>query len=98
MEQILPSEVIERIFVFSQNPELRFISRSFHKISKTTKVRSEFFLFRFGPKNCFDFKKGLPAKFPKLFVNENLSLSLVNLGASIDPNQPKWGDFSTRNP
>ncbi|OLY83081.1 putative ankyrin repeat protein L25 [Smittium mucronatum] len=81
MEQVLNFEIIERIFVISQNPELRFLSKSFYKISKSTKARSEFFLHRFGKKNVLNFEMGLPAEFPNIFENEKLVLNLMKLGA-----------------
>ncbi|OLY83079.1 putative ankyrin repeat protein L25 [Smittium mucronatum] len=83
MDQILPSEIVERLFVVSQNAELRFLSKSFYRISKLTKVRSEFFLLQFGKKFVLDFNSGLPAKFPKIFNSEKLILSLLKKSSKI---------------
>ncbi|KAI8093051.1 ankyrin repeat-containing domain protein [Halteromyces radiatus] len=46
--QQLPAELLVRIFILAQNPELRLVMKTMYGISKSTLVRAQFLIERFG--------------------------------------------------
>ncbi|OLY79751.1 putative ankyrin repeat protein L25 [Smittium mucronatum] len=89
MEKRLPSEIIERIFIFTQDTELQYLSKSSYEIFKKVGFRSKFFLSRFGIKTVFDFENGLPAKYPKIFTSQELALCLLKVGVELNKSAAK---------
>ncbi|KAH8552701.1 ankyrin repeat-containing domain protein [Umbelopsis sp. PMI_123] len=47
----LPTELIVRIFVVAQNPDLRLVNRRFHDISTSNLLRAHYLYWYYGPSN-----------------------------------------------
>ncbi|KAG2177679.1 hypothetical protein INT44_008193 [Umbelopsis vinacea] len=45
----LPTELIVRIFVMTQNPDLRLVNRRFHEISSSNLLRAHYIYWHYGP-------------------------------------------------
>ncbi|ORZ09290.1 ankyrin repeat-containing domain protein [Absidia repens] len=46
--QQLPTELLIRIFLLAQNPQLRLVTRGFYGISRSALTRAQFLIYRFG--------------------------------------------------
>ncbi|PVU87954.1 hypothetical protein BB559_005798 [Furculomyces boomerangus] len=84
MDKITGYELLSKIFVFSQNPEVRLISREFFEISTLDSIRADFLLYKFGKVNVFGIKNHYFRKYPNLFKKQDLVLQLLKKGASLD--------------
>ncbi|PVU88529.1 hypothetical protein BB559_005537, partial [Furculomyces boomerangus] len=77
-------EILIKIFVLSQNPEVRFVSREFYEISSLDSVRASFLLKKIGKEQVLKVSKGSFKFFPNLFEKQELVLELLKKGANPD--------------
>ncbi|PWA01393.1 hypothetical protein BB558_002519 [Smittium angustum] len=84
MNKISSYEILTKIFIYSQNPEARFLSHHFLEISILNSVRADFLIYKFGKENAFNIQKNKFFQYPKLFQNQELILRLFEKGANPD--------------
>ncbi|OLY81420.1 putative ankyrin repeat protein [Smittium mucronatum] len=82
-----PFEILERIFIYAQNPNLSFISPNFYVASKSAHVRAHYLALGFLPDQIFDSRIGIFRRYPRL-LSTNFSkqqliiIKLLDLGAN----------------
>ncbi|PVU87576.1 hypothetical protein BB559_005978 [Furculomyces boomerangus] len=87
INKISSYEILTKIFVLSQNPEVRFISREFYEISALNPVRASFLIKKFGKDHVFKIINNENPEFllyPNLFKKQELVIWLLKKGADTD--------------
>ncbi|PWA03570.1 hypothetical protein BB558_000297 [Smittium angustum] len=82
INKISSYEILTKIFILSQNPEVRFVSHEFHEISALNSVRVSFLLKKFGKKRVLEISNDSFISFPNLFRKQELVLKLLKKGAT----------------
>ncbi|PVU93261.1 hypothetical protein BB559_003368 [Furculomyces boomerangus] len=77
MDKILSYEILCKIFVECQRPEIAFLSRPFYQVSTSPSVQADFLIKEFGKAKVYT-KYGVLNAYPKLAGKETLLLSLLN--------------------
>ncbi|PVZ99833.1 hypothetical protein BB558_004136 [Smittium angustum] len=80
MDEILGFQIISRIFVYCQRPELALVSRLFHQVSTSTSVQADYMILEFGKVNVYS-TFGYQYIYPILSKKEALVVALVKKGA-----------------
>ncbi|PVZ99078.1 hypothetical protein BB558_004901, partial [Smittium angustum] len=82
MDRLLSYEVLSRIFIECQRPELALISHAFYQVSQSTTVQAETLIGIYGKDKIFA-ETGMEKSYPKLTTKENLVIALLRRGATI---------------
>ncbi|PVU95915.1 hypothetical protein BB559_002557 [Furculomyces boomerangus] len=82
MDRLLSYEVLSRIFIECQRPELALISHAFYQVSQSITVQAETLIGIYGKDKIFA-ETGMEKSYPKLTTKENLVIALLRRGATI---------------
>ncbi|PVU86178.1 hypothetical protein BB559_006626 [Furculomyces boomerangus] len=75
-------EILTKIFILSQNPEVRFVSREFYEISTLNAVRVNFLLKKLGKDRVLEIQNDSFIYFPNLFEKQELAVELLKKEAT----------------
>ncbi|PVZ97577.1 hypothetical protein BB558_006453, partial [Smittium angustum] len=76
MFDLLSYQTISDIFIFSQNPNLALVSKTFYEVSQNTSVQARYFLF--GPRKTDEQIADFYSKYKKLKLKEDLAVILTD--------------------
>ncbi|PVZ97362.1 hypothetical protein BB558_006656 [Smittium angustum] len=84
MNKLTGYQIISKIFILSQNPEVRFVSREFYEISTLDSIRADFLLHKLGKVNAITVQNKNFIPYPNIFKKQELVLNLLKKGATPD--------------
>ncbi|PVZ98621.1 hypothetical protein BB558_005371 [Smittium angustum] len=87
MNSISSYGILTKIFIFSENLKLRFVSRNFYEISASDSVQADFLINKFGKKNVLEISEDGFVNYPKLLTKQELVLKILEKGVEPDSKQ-----------
>ncbi|PVZ97796.1 hypothetical protein BB558_005161 [Smittium angustum] len=85
----LSYEILSLIFIWSRNPNLALVSRSFYEVSKSVTVQANTLIGIFGKRRDIESSRMLK-KYPKLAMKRKLYIALLRKGLFLDQNLPLY--------
>ncbi|PVU88970.1 hypothetical protein BB559_005283 [Furculomyces boomerangus] len=86
MDKLSSCQILTRIFIYSQNPQVHLVNRNFYEISTLNSFRTNFLIHKLGKENVFKISNYGEEfdLYPNLFKKQELVFSLLKKGAIPD--------------